>query len=73
MAFRHRRGEEETRFYIGGLAENELTVIHVCAELVDAQKEYQSQQHDGDERQYAQTILSDQDKHKWTLLEGSLR
>jgi hypothetical protein len=46
------------------VGENELTVIQVCGELVDAQKEYQSQQHDGGtERQFAQTILSDQGKH----------
>src|ERR1017187_1177574 len=46
------------------VGENELTVIQVCGELVDAEKEYESQPHDGDtERQYAQTILSDQDKH----------
>jgi hypothetical protein len=46
------------------VGENELTVIQVCGELADAEKEYESQPHDGDtERQYAQTILSDQDKH----------
>jgi len=46
------------------VGENELTVIQVCGELVDAQKEYQSQPHDGAaDRQYAQTILSDQGKH----------
>ena len=38
---------------------NELTVIQVCHELVDAEKEYDAQPHDGDsERQYAQKILS---------------
>jgi hypothetical protein len=56
------------------VGENELTVIHVCGELVDAQKEYQSQQHDGGaQRQYAQTILSDQDKHNglyWKAASG---
>ncbi len=56
------------------VGENELTVIQVCGELVDAQKEYQSQQHDGGtERQYAQTILSDQDKHNglyWKFASG---
>lgn len=46
------------------VGENELTVIQVCGELVDAQKEYNSVQHDGSqERQYAQRFLSDQDKH----------
>jgi len=46
------------------VGENELTVIKVCNELVDAQKEYNSELHDGSpDRQYAQKILSDQDKH----------
>lgn len=41
------------------IGENELTVIQVCRELVDAQKEYYAQPHDGgSERQYAQRILS---------------
>jgi len=43
---------------------NELTVIQVCHELADAEKEYDAQPHDGDsERQYAQKILSDSGKH----------
>jgi hypothetical protein len=46
------------------VGENELIVVQVCSELVDAQKEYRSAQHDGSlERQYAQRILSSQDKH----------
>lgn len=46
------------------IGQNELTVIQVCGELVDAQKEYYSQPRDGgSERQYAQKILSDLDKH----------
>jgi hypothetical protein len=46
------------------VGENELTVIQVCGEFVDAEKEYESQPHDGDtERQYAQAIMSDRDKH----------
>jgi hypothetical protein len=46
------------------IGENELTVMHVCQELVDAQKEYYSQPHDGDsEGQYAQRILSQPGKH----------
>jgi hypothetical protein len=46
------------------VGENELTVIKVCNELVDAQKEYNSELHDGSpDRQYAQKILSDPDKH----------
>ncbi len=46
------------------IGENELTVIHVCHELADAEKEYEAQPRDGDpERQYAQKILSDSGKH----------
>jgi Protein of unknown function (DUF2950) len=46
------------------VGENELTVIHVCHELVDAQKEYYAQPRDGDsQRQYAQKILSDPGRH----------
>jgi len=43
---------------------NELAVIQVCHELVDAQKGYYSQPHDGNSgKQYAQKIFSDSDKH----------
>jgi hypothetical protein len=46
------------------VGKNELTVIQVCRELADAEKEYDAQPHDGDsERQYAQKILSDSGKH----------
>ena len=46
------------------IGKNELTVIQICHELVDAEKEYFSQTHDGAvERQYALKILSDPDKH----------
>ncbi len=46
------------------IGNNELTVIHVCHELADAEKEYDAQPHDNDsERQYAQKILSDSGKH----------
>ncbi len=46
------------------VGENELTVIHVCRELVDAQKEYDEQPRDsGSVRQYAQRIMSDPGKH----------
>ncbi|MGO9435414.1 MAG: DUF2950 domain-containing protein [Terracidiphilus sp.] len=45
------------------VGDNELTVIQVCHELVDAEKEYDAQPHDGDsERQYAQRILSNSGK-----------
>ncbi len=66
-------GREEILYRRVG--ENELTVIKVCGELVDAEREYQSQLHDGDtERQYAQTILSDQNKHNglyWKAASGA--
>lgn len=46
------------------VGENEMTVIHVCHELVDAQKEYYAQPRDGDsQKQYAQKILSDPGRH----------
>lgn len=51
---------------------NELTVIQVCHELADAQKEYYAQPHDG-VRQYAQKLLSDPDKHNglyWKTVSG---
>ncbi len=55
-------GEQEILYR--RIGNNELTVIHVCHELVDAEKEYDAQPHDGDsERQYAQKILSDSGKH----------
>jgi hypothetical protein len=53
---------------------NELTVIQVCHELVDAEKEYDAQPHDGDSvRQYAQRILSDSGKQNglyWKAASG---
>jgi hypothetical protein len=56
------------------IGENELTVIQVCQELVDAQKEYYAQPRDGDaERQYAQRVLSQPGKHNglyWEALSG---
>jgi hypothetical protein len=43
---------------------NELSAIAVCQELVDAEKEYFGQPHDGDSgRQYAQKFSSDLGKH----------
>ncbi|MBB6143799.1 hypothetical protein HNQ77_001748 [Silvibacterium bohemicum] len=56
------------------IGENELTVIHICDELVDAQKEYYAKPHDGSsERQYAQKISSDPDKQNglyWKTASG---
>lgn len=43
---------------------NELAVIQTCRELVDAEKEYYQQQHDGDPgKEYARKFLSDPGKH----------
>ena len=43
---------------------NELAVIQVCRELVDAEKEYYAEPHDGGSgRQYAQKFFSDPNKH----------
>ena len=53
---------------------NELALIQVCRELVDAEKEYYAQPHDGDpNRQYAQKIFSDPGKHNglyWKTVSG---
>jgi hypothetical protein len=46
------------------IGKNELSVIQLCHELVDAQREYYAQPHDGDAgRHYAQKVFSDSDKH----------
>ena len=46
------------------VGKNELAVIQVCHELVDAEKEYSSHPHDnGSSHQYAQKIFSDPGKH----------
>jgi len=46
------------------IGENELSIIQVCLELVDAEKEYYAQPHDGDSvKQYAQKFFSDPNKH----------
>src|SRR5208282_2667063 len=51
---------------------NELTAIQVCGELVDAQKEYYGQPHDGDQgSQYAQKLFSDPGKHNGLYWEAS--
>ncbi len=53
---------------------NELAVIQVCHALVDAEKEYYAQRHDGESlKQYAQKFFSDQDKHNglyWVPVSG---
>jgi Protein of unknown function (DUF2950) len=46
------------------IGRNELSVIQVCHELVDAEKEYYSQPHDGESaRQYAGKLFSEPGKH----------
>lgn len=51
---------------------NELAVIQVCHELVDAEKEYYGQPHDGNsENQYAQKFFSDPGKHNGLYWEAS--
>jgi hypothetical protein len=46
------------------IGRNELATIQVCRELVDAEKEYYAQPHDGGSgQQYAQKLHSDPNKH----------
>jgi len=45
------------------IGKNELAVTQVCRELVDAEKEYEAEPHDGQPRQYAQRIASEPGKH----------
>ncbi len=55
------------------IGKNELAAIQVCRELVDAQKEYYGQSHDGEEHVYAQQIYSDPGKQNglyWTASSG---
>ena len=54
------------------IGRNELAVIQVCHELVDAQKEYYGQPHDGDSgNRYAQKLLSDPGKHNGLYWQAS--
>lgn len=51
------------------IGKNELSTIHVCRELVAAQKEYYSTQHN----EYAQRIISDEGQHNglyWRAADG---
>lgn len=46
------------------IGKNELAVIQVCREMVDAEKEYYSKPHDGEsQQQYAGKLSSDPGKH----------
>lgn len=57
------------------IGRNELAVIQVCQELVDAEKEYYGQPHDGgSDKQYADKFFSDAGKHDglyWNADSGS--
>lgn len=53
------------------IGKNELAAIEVCRELVDAEKEYYAQAHDGDKNQYAQKLFSDPGKHNGLYWEAS--
>src|SRR5579862_606918 len=63
-------GKEEVLYR--RIGRNELAVIQVCRELVDAQKEYYGQPHDGNSgNQYAQKLFSDPGKHDGLYWEAS--
>jgi hypothetical protein len=52
---------------------NELATIQVCREMVDAEKEYYSQPHDGSDKHYAEKIFSDPGKQNglyWKTASG---
>jgi hypothetical protein len=53
------------------IGKNELAAIAVCRELVDAQKEYYAEPHDGDKNQYAQKLYSDPGKHNGLYWQAS--
>ncbi len=68
--FDTRAGKQEVLYRRVG--RNELAVIQTCSELVDAQKEYYGQPHDGDSgNQYAQKLFSDPGKHNGLYWEAS--
>ena len=62
------------RFFIGRVGRNELAVIQTCSGLVDAEREYYSQPHDGaTDRQYAEKFFSDPGKQNglyWETASG---
>lgn len=54
------------------IGKNELGVIQVCREMVDAEKEYFSKPHDGESpQQYAEKLSSDPGKHNGLYWETS--
>jgi hypothetical protein len=56
------------------IGQNELSVIQVCRELVNAEKEYRAEPHDGDSTlQYAQHLYSSMGRHDglyWQMASG---
>jgi Protein of unknown function (DUF2950) len=65
-------GKQEVLFR--RIGRNELATIDVCHAIVDGQKQYESQTHDGDTvKQYAPKIVSDPGKHNglyWKVAAG---
>src|ERR1700683_3704018 len=60
---------ETKKIFYRRVGRNEITTIHVCQELVAAQKDYFSQNHN----EYAQRFFSDAGQHNglyWTAAEG---
>jgi hypothetical protein len=54
------------------IGKNEMAVIQTCSELVDAEKEYYAQPHDGGaDRQYAQKFFSDPGKQNGLYWESA--
>ncbi len=53
------------------IGKNELAAIQTCHELVDAEKEYYAQPHDGEQNQYAQKLYSDPGKHNGLYWQAS--
>ena len=54
------------------IGRNELAVIQVCQQLVDAEKEYYGQPHDGEpDHQYAQKLMSDPGKQNGLYWQAS--
>jgi hypothetical protein len=66
-------GKQEVLFR--RIGRNEYATIDILGALVAAQKEYASMPRDGDSKQYAQKLLSDEGKHNglfWKAAEGEL-
>jgi hypothetical protein len=66
-------GKEEILFR--QIGRNEMAAIRVLYELVDAEKEYYTEPRDGQVRQYAQKLGSDEGKHNglyWKIESGEL-